>query len=188
MAEHATFKLRHRKLPSTGPHELWGVMDYEGPFGPMQLVKRADGCLALTGPAVGEASLCVPSPEDPPAATREDDSGPGVAASVSRLGPIIQGHLRLGIDLQVGDQRVRLHQPKRGLLRSARTLKVDRRDRTAVFRNRSVATLSMETADGATLVRRGRATVGRVWPTADALDVAVFLLVDGSGLGVAVDL
>lgn len=187
MGEVAPFKLRHHKTATTGPDELWSTLDYEGPFGPLHLVKDDDRCLVLTGASIGRASLCIPSPEGPPPASREDDYGPGAAAGVTSLGPILQGHLRQGIYCQIGDAQVRLHQPRRGLLRSARTLMVDRGDRTAVVRNRGLATLSLETADGARLMQRGRPTTGKVWAAADAIDVAVFLLVDAS-LGSAVAL
>jgi len=188
MAEAADFRLRHGKAPTTGRDELWATIDYEGPFGPLRVETGDGGCLELTGPAVGKATLCIPPADGPAAGMRGADSGPGATADLSRLGPTLQGHLRRGIDLRVGEVEVRLHQPKRGLTRSSRALLVERTGRTTILRNRGAATLSMETPDGTRLLQRTAYNRGRVWPTAEAVDVAVFLLVNASGLGVAVDL
>ncbi|MDP8975926.1 MAG: hypothetical protein M3N28_06110 [Actinomycetota bacterium] len=160
------FRLRAEQLAATddGPGAL---LHYEGPFGPMAVETYGKITKThLTGGSVGRAEV---------------DWGWWTREILFKQGVSHKDRLREGVEARVGDVRLRLHQPNRGAFRQRRVLAVERPDSPAVFRLRRWEALSMERDDGEVLMRLPSGDEGMV-RSADAIDVAVFLLVHASHL------
>ena len=139
------------------------VWAYEGPFGPMR-VRRTSSETTVDG----AVPVSVPWGWSTVQTMYDEKRDRG---TVLREGLLVGG--------------ARVHQPRRGILRNARRLYVDRPGRGATsFRLRGFESLSLESDGLGRLVHGSLVTGDRgvVAPAADALDVALFLAVSRSGL------
>ncbi|CAN5662719.1 hypothetical protein BH20ACT2_BH20ACT2_23790 [soil metagenome] len=152
--------------------EAISVTRYEGPFGPMELTTHASGNeVTLTGAEVGRGRI---------------PWSPHLRTSLVQQGVDHYVRYRQGLDVEVGDATVRVHQPRHGLLRPNRAVHVERAGRPARLRLRRLETTVLERTDGTALVQQRLGDQPVVHQEADAIDVAVFLLLRISGCGDAI--
>lgn len=149
-----------RRTGDGGTGTRW---DYDGPCGPMTaVIGRSGEPTTVHGPQVGNCQMVWD------------------AFDADRL-----DQLRRGIEVTIGDERIRLWRASGGLTRRARAIIVERQGRPARLRLRRWEAVSLEAAS---VLVRGRLYRGRVADDAQPVDVALFLLMTASGLHLEVRL
>lgn len=143
-----------RRTGDGGTGTRW---DYDGPCGPMTaVIGRSGEPTTVSGPQVGHGQMVWD------------------AFDADRL-----DQLRRGIEITIGDERIRLSRAAGGLTRRARAITVERSGQSFRLRLRRWDTPSLE---GTSVLVRGQLYRGRVGDDAQPLDVALFLLMTASGL------
>lgn len=87
--------------------------------------------------------------------------------------------LRRGVEVTIGDERIRLSRASGGLTRRARAITVERSGQSARLRLRRWEAVSLEDAS---VVVRGRLYGGRVADDVQPVQVALFLMITASEL------